>query len=246
MSEEHDIDAREDGTRGSLTLLPAVDIAGGRAAQVVAGSGDPHAAVQRWLDAGAGWIHLVDLDLAFGRGENRELLAELVHHIPVPVQLSGGIADEATLHRALDTGAARAVLASSALADPDLVARAVAEHGERVVVAVDVRGDRVVSRGTDLDLGPLEEVLREHPVRDARQVLVADASRDGTRAGSDLDLFAEVAGHVTGEVIASGGVASLDDLRALATLHPRVRAAVLGSALYHGAFTLEEALEVCQ
>lgn len=243
-----------------LTLLPAVDIAGGRAAQVVTGTpgagvtgttgaapaDDPVEVVQRWVDAGATWIHLVDLDRAFGRGHNRALLEDLVHRIPVPVQLSGGIADEATLSWALGTGAARAVLASSVLAEPDLVSRAVAEHGERVVVAVDVRAGRVVSRGTDLDLGPVDAVLGDHPVRAARQVLVADASRDGTRAGSDLRLFADVAELVTGDVVASGGVASLDDLRALAGLHPRVRSAVLGAALYHGAFTLQEALEVCR
>jgi phosphoribosylformimino-5-aminoimidazole carboxamide ribonucleotide (ProFAR) isomerase len=149
---------------------------------------------------------------------------------------------------ALGTGAARAVLASSALADPDLVARAIAGHGERVVVAVDVRDGRVVSRGTEQDLGPLEEVLSWHPVSGSqvRRVLVADASRDGTRTGSDLGLFARVAQQVQGQVTASGGVSSLADLRALAQLHPRVTAVVLGSALYHSAFTVEQALEVCR
>lgn len=230
-----------------LTLLPAVDIADGRAAQVVSdGTVDPAAVTQRWVDAGARWIHLVDLDRAFGRGDNRELLEELVRRIPVPVQLSGGIADEESLDWALGTGATRAVLASSTLADPALVSRLLARHGDRVVVAVDVRDRQVVSRGTTLDLGPVAEVLRDHPVREARQVLVADASRDGTRAGSDLHLFAEVADLVTGEVVASGGVATIHDLRALAGVHPRVRSAVLGAALYHGVFTLEEALAVCR
>lgn len=248
----------------TLTLLPAVDIAGGRAAQVVP-RGDAHAApaahgmpvapivdddpleaVRRWVDAGASWIHLVDLDRAFGRGDNRDLLEELVRGIPVPVQLSGGITGEEAVDWALGTGAARVVVASSALADPALVSRLVTAHGERVVLAVDVRAGHVVSRGTTLDLGPVGQVLREHPVRDARQVLVADASRDGTRAGSDLQLFAEVADQLSGEVIASGGVATLADLRALTQVHPRVRSAVLGAALYHGAFRLEEALEVCR
>lgn len=231
-----------------LTLLPAVDVAGGRASQVVEGSADVEAAAMRWVRSGARWIHLVDLDRAFARGDNSALLAGLVSRIPVPVQLSGGIADLPTLEWALGTGAARAVLASAALADPALVSRAVAAHGERVVVAVDVRDGRVVSRGTELDLGPLEEVLPEHPVSgpQVRRVLVADASRDGTRTGSDLGLFARVAEHVQGQVTASGGVSSLADLQALAQLHPRVTGVVLGSALYHSAFTVEQALEVCR
>lgn len=214
-----------------LTLLPAVDVAGGRASQVVEGSADVEAAAMRWVRSGARWIHLVDLDRAFARGDNSALLAGLVSRIPVPVQLSGGIADLPTLEWALGTGAARAVLASAALA-----------------VAVDVRNGRVVSRGTELDLGPLEEVLPEHPVSgpQVRRVLVADASRDGTRTGSDLGLFARVAEHVQGQVTASGGVSSLADLQALAQLHPRVTGVVLGSALYHSAFTVEQALEVCR
>lgn len=231
-----------------LTLLPAVDVAGGRASQVVEGPTDAWAAAMRWVREGAAWIHLVDLDRAFGRGDNAVLLEDLVRRLPVPVQLSGGIADLPTLDWALGTGAARVVLAAAALADREMVSRAVADHGDRVVVAVDVRDGRVVSRGTDLDLGPVGELLRDHPVSGpaVRHLLVADASRDGTRTGSDLDLFAQVADLVQARVIASGGVSSLTDLQALARLHPRVGEVVLGSALYHSAFTLEQALEVCR
>lgn len=232
-----------------LTLLPAVDVAGGRAAQVVdGGTDDPYAVAMRWVDQDAGWIHLVDLDRAFGRGDNARLLADLADRIPVPVQLSGGLADAGSIAWAEQTRATRLVLASSALADRDLVATAVEQLAGRLVVAVDVLAGRVVSRGTTgVELGPVEEVLRDHPGAGpgVGHVLVADAGRDGSRTGSDLELFERVAGLVEGDVIASGGVATLDDLRALMGLADRgVTGAVLGSALYHGTFTFTQALEV--
>lgn len=235
-----------------LTLLPAVDVAGGRAAQVVdGGADDPYEVAMRWVDQGAEWVHLVDLDRAFGRPDqgNAGLLGDLADRIPVHVQLSGGLADRDAIAWAAQTGAARLVLASSVLADPDLVCAAAEQLAERLVVAVDVRDGNVVSRGSDLALGPVQQVLRDHPVAGSgvAHVLVADASRDGSRAGSDLDLFGHVADLVAADVIASGGVASLDDLAALASLGDRgVTAAVLGAALYHGAFTLEQALGVCR
>lgn len=234
----------------SLTLMPAVDVAAGRADQVVGdGPDDPYAVAMGWVEQGASWIHLVDLDRAFGRGENARFLADLVRRIPVPVQLSGGLADDDSITWAASTSASRLVLASSTLADPDLVARAADEHGrDRVVAAVDVREGRVVSRGTALDLGPVHEVLPGHPaLRLTEHLLVADASRDGSRRGSDVALFAQIAALGTAEVIASGGVADLADLRALRTLAPDgVTHAVLGAALYHDAFTLQQALEVCR
>ncbi|HLS40715.1 MAG TPA: HisA/HisF-related TIM barrel protein [Ornithinicoccus sp.] len=229
-----------------MELLPAVDVAGGRAVQVVdAGDPDPYAVALRWVHQGARWLHLVDLDRAFGRGENADLLAEVVGTVPVPVQLSGGIADEAALEWALGTGARRVVLSSAALGEEDRVAEVVRVHGDRVALGVDVRGDQVVARGTDLRIGPLDEVLEFLASLPEATLVVADASRDGTRAGTDLDLFARVAAAVPHRVVASGGVASLADLRRLTTLPGRgVHGVVLGSALYHGAFTLAEALEV--
>lgn len=230
--------------------MPAVDIAGGRAAQVVdGGDDDPLSVALGWVDRGARWIHLVDLDRAFGRGDNAALVADLVDRLPVPVQLSGGLADAASIAWAAATPARHLVLASSTLADPGLVQQAVARSGAgRVVAAVDVRAGRVVSRGTDLDLGTVEEVLRGHPaLHQPSHVLVADAARDGSRQGSDLALFAQVAGLGSADVIASGGVADLDDLRRLRTLTGQgVTSVVLGAALYHGAFTLDQALEVCR
>lgn len=233
----------------SLTLLPAVDVADGRAAQVVDGStSDPLEVALRWVGHGAAWIHLVDLDLAFGRGDNAALLARLVERIPVPVQLSGGLADEESVRWAASTGADRIVLASAVTARSDTLARLLAEHGARLVPAVDVRDGQVVSRGTDLDLGPVAEVVRDTPaLAEAPRVLVADASRDGTRTGADVELFAGLARLLGGEVVASGGVATLEDVRRLRTLTPHgVTEAVVGSALYHAAFPLEQALEVAR
>lgn len=240
----------------ALTLLPAVDVAGGRVDQVVDGDDDPRRTAAGWVARGATWIHLVDLDQAFGRGDNAALLADLVADLrsgatsgrPVRVQLSGGLTDEATVERASATGADRVVLASSVLADPQLLARLLHRHGDRLVPAVDVRDGQVVSRGTDLRLGPLEAVVKANPaLRGAAHVLVADASRDGTRTGADLDLFATAAELLDTPVVASGGIATLEDLRGLRALTAGgVGSAVLGAALYHRAFTLEQALEVCR
>ncbi|WP_022925549.1 HisA/HisF-related TIM barrel protein [Serinicoccus marinus] len=232
---------------GTLSLLPAVDVAGGRATQVRAGHADAPAAVAAaMVDQGATMLHLVDLDRAFGRGGDPDLMTELLDGIPVPVQLSGGIATEADVRWAAGTRARRVVLASSALADPALVESAAAALGERLVVAVDVRDGQVVARGTPLVLGPPEHVLADHPVlRDGGvRVLVADASRDGRRTGADLDLFASVAALVGSPVTASGGVADLEDVVRLRE-SPAVDELVLGAALHEGAFTLTDALEVC-
>lgn len=229
-----------------LTLLPAVDISGGRASQVVGdGESDPAVVAARWVAAGASWIHLVDLDRAYGRGHNSGLIADLVAALPVPVQVSGGIADDETVATALSSGADRINLASTALRDLRWVGSVVAEHPDRVAVGVDVAGGEVVARGTQARLGPLEAVVGELADTGCRTYVVADASRDGSLHGADDNLFRHVAERVTGQVIASGGVASLEDLRRLRTLVPvGVGGVVLGAALYHGAFTLEDALEV--
>lgn len=231
-----------------LTLLPAVDVAAGRAAQVPGEDPAPPAEVALGLVAdGARLLHLVDLDRAFGRGGDPALMAGLVARMPVPVQLSGGIAGAADVAWAAGTRASRVVLASSALADPDLVAEARGLLGDRLVVAVDLRGGEVVARGTSLRLGPVEEIVRRHPVlREGRtRVLVADASRDGRRTGADVALFRSVARLVGSAVTASGGVGTLADLRALRDC-PDVDEVVLGAALHEGAFTLPQALEVCR
>lgn len=230
-----------------LTLLPAVDIAGGRASQVVGDADpDPTHVAANWIAAGASWLHVVDLDRAFGRGENAGLIAALVAAQPVPVQVSGGVTDEDSLQVALASGAARVNLASNALRDREWVRDVVRRHGDRIAVGVDVRGHEVVARGSDTRLGALDDVLSDLDDTGCRTYVVADASRDGSLHGADVFLFRHVAERVDGEVIASGGVASLDDLVRLRSLTSvGVGGVVLGAALYHGAFTLGEALEVC-
>ncbi|USQ75028.1 HisA/HisF-related TIM barrel protein [Ornithinimicrobium cryptoxanthini] len=230
----------------ALTLLPAVDISGGRASQVVGdGEDDPAQVVARWVAEGAKWLHLVDLDRAFGRGENAALIAELTAAHDVPVQVSGGIADEASLAVALETAAARVNLASSALRDRGWVKEVVREHAARIAVGIDVQAGEVVARGSDIRLGSLDDVLADLDGIGCRTYVVADANRDGSLHGADTDLFRHVAERVEGQVIASGGVASLDDLRRLRLLADvGVSGVVLGAALYHGALTLADALEV--
>lgn len=229
-----------------LTLLPAVDIARGRASQVLGDTeDDPGLVAAAWVAAGAEWVHLVDLDRAFGRGDNADLIAELVAAQSVPVQVSGGIDGEGSLRVALESGAARVNLASTALRDPEWVRAVVREHADRIAVGVDVRAGEVVARGTEVRLGPLDDVLSDLDRTGCRTYVVADASRDGSLHGADIDLFRHVAERVDGQVIASGGVASLEDLRRLRSLvMVGVTGVVLGAALYRGAFTLPEALEV--
>lgn len=227
-----------------FTLLPAVDIAGGLAEQVAGpGSRDPLTVAQAWVAAGATWVHVVDLDRARGHGHNVDVIADLVARLTVPVQVSGGVADEDSLQQALATGASRVNLASTALLDLPWVRDAVARHGERVTVGIDVRGQDVVARGVDTRIGALDDVLlalREIPVR---TFVVADGSRDGSREGADVAMFTRLARSLRAPVIASGGVATLADLRALRGLQTSgVRGVVLGAALYQGAFTFEQAL----
>lgn len=231
-----------------LELLAAVDVAGRRATQVVGGGvDDPRQVAHRWIEQGADWIHLVDLDRAYRRGSDLPYLADLIAGLTVPVQLSGGLDTPEAVGEALSTGARRVNLAATALRDPAWVADLVREHGDRVAVGIDVAGDQVVARGSHEALGPLEEVLTavaEHlggtlPAPGA--FVVADASRDGRLAGVDLELFRTVVGRLPAPVVASGGVATTADL--LALRGAGVAGVVLGAALHHGRFTLPDALE---
>lgn len=228
-----------------LELLPAVDVTAGRAGQVVSGSADPGDVARAWVGQGAGWVHLVDLDRARGTGHNGPLLADLVAELTgsVRVQLSGGIGDEASLCWALGTGADRVNLSSTALRDPGFVRGCVEAHGASLLVGLDVAGDEVVARGSGVRIGRLDDVL---PLVAGWDLLLADAGRDGTRHGVDLVLVRRVAERVERPLVASGGIASVGDLAALARLRVGarqvVRGVVLGSALYHGAFTLAEAV----
>jgi phosphoribosylanthranilate isomerase len=235
----------------SLVLLPAVDVADGQAVRLVQGEagtetsyGDPLAAALAWQEAGAEWIHLVDLDAAFGRGSNRELLASVVGALDVQVELSGGIRDDASLAAALATGCRRVNIGTAALEDPAWCSKIIAEHGDRIAVGLDVRGTTLAARGWTKEGGDLWEVLDRLESDDCPRYVVTDVTKDGTLRGPNLDLLRQVCARTDKPVIASGGVSSLDDLRALATLVPDgVEGAIVGKALYAQAFTLEEALE---
>ncbi len=234
-----------------LILLPAVDVAGGQAVRLVQGEagsetgyGDPLAAALEWQRGGAEWIHLVDLDAAFGRGSNAALLAEVVGAVDVHVELSGGIRDDASLAAALATGCARVNIGTAALEDPAWCAKVIAEHGDRVAVGLDVRGTTLAARGWTRDGGDLYEVLARLDREGCARYVVTDVRRDGTLTGPNLDLLREVCARTDAPVVASGGVSTVDDLRAVAALVPLgVEGAIVGKALYSGAFTLPEALE---
>ena len=236
-----------------LELLPAVDVAQGQAVRLVQGDaaratsyGDPLAAALDWADAGARWVHLVDLDAAFGRGSNRALLADVVAALRergVAVELSGGIRDDASLQAALATGARRVNLGTAAMESPGWVREVIAGYGERIAVGLDVRDGRLAARGWTRDGGDLWEVLDRLDREGCARYVVTDVTKDGTLRGPNLALLRAVCARTDRPVVASGGVSSLADLRALRALVPLgVEGAIVGKALYAGAFTLPEAL----
>lgn len=232
-------------------LLPAVDVADGQAVRLVQGEagtetgyGDPLAAALAWQEQGAQWIHLVDLDAAFGRGSNREQLAEVVGALDVDVELSGGIRDDESLVAALATGCRRVNIGTAALENPTWCAQVIAEYGDRVAIGLDVRGTTLAARGWTRDGGDLYEVLARLDAEGCARYVVTDVRRDGTMTGPNVELLQHVCAATDRPVVASGGVSSLEDLRVLADLHPDgVEGAIIGKALYAGAFTLGEALE---
>jgi 1-(5-phosphoribosyl)-5-[(5-phosphoribosylamino)methylideneamino] imidazole-4-carboxamide isomerase/N-(5'phosphoribosyl)anthranilate isomerase len=234
----------------TLTLLPAVDVADGQAVRLVQGAagtetlyGSPLDAARNWQEAGAEWIHLVDLDAAFGRGSNARLLASLISRLDVRVELSGGIRDDASLTAALATGCARVVIGTAALENPDWVRAAIAAHGDRIAVGLDVRGTTLAARGWTSDGGELFETLARLDAAGCRRYVVTDVHKDGMMQGPNLDLLRRVCDRTDRPVIASGGVSTLADLRAISGLRPLgVDGAIIGKALYSGAFTLPDAL----
>ena len=236
-----------------LELLPAVDVASGKAVRLTQGEagseedfGHPLDAAKDWIAAGAEWIHLVDLDAAFGRGSNREVIAEVVANAgSTKIELSGGIRDSASLEAALKLGATRVNLGTAALEDPDWTAGAIEEFGDKIAVGLDVRGTTLAARGWTKEGGDLFEVLdRLEQARCARYV-VTDVTKDGTLRGPNLELLRSVMERTEKPVVASGGISSLEDIANLAALVPMgLEGAILGKSLYAGRFTLEEALEV--
>lgn len=235
-----------------LELLPAVDVKDGRAVRLVQGElsretvyGDPLEVALVFQGAGAQWIHLVDLDAAFGRGDNSELLARVIGQLDIAVELSGGIRDDDSLARALATGCRRINLGTAALENPDWTSRVIAEHGDRIAVGLDVRGRTLAARGWTQEGGDLYETLERLDRDGCARYVLTDVARDGTLTGPNLQLLESVCAATRKPVIASGGISSLDDIAALMVLHAMgVEGAIVGKALYAGAFTLEQALEV--
>jgi 1-(5-phosphoribosyl)-5-[(5-phosphoribosylamino)methylideneamino] imidazole-4-carboxamide isomerase/N-(5'phosphoribosyl)anthranilate isomerase len=233
-----------------LVLLPAVDVADGAAVRLVQGAagtetsyGDPLDAALTWQRDGAEWIHLVDLDAAFGRGDNRALLADVVKRLDVAVELSGGIRDDPSLEAALATGAARVNLGTAALESPEWVRSAIGRHGDKIAVGLDVRGTTLAARGWTEEGGDLWETLARLDADGCARYVVTDVHKDGTLTGPNIQLLRDVCARTDAPVVASGGVSSLEDLRAIAGLAGvGVEGAIVGKALYAGAFTLPEAL----
>lgn len=235
-----------------LELLPAVDVADGQAVRLVQGEagsetgyGDPVEAALAWQNAGAEWLHLVDLDAAFGRGNNIEVLTEVARKVNLKVEMSGGIRDDESLERALSLNPARVNLGTAALENPAWTSRVIRQHGEKIAVGLDVRGTTLAARGWTEEGGDLWDVLDRLEADGCFRYVVTDVTKDGTLKGPNLELLKQVAERTDKPVVASGGISSLDDIRALRSLvGSGVEGAIMGKALYAGKFTLEQALEV--
>jgi len=234
-----------------LELLPAIDVKDGLAVRLVQGElsatskyGDPLEVAAEFVAAGAQWIHLVDLDAAFGIGSNTKLLERVIKSVDLKVELSGGIRDDASLRRALATGCKRVNLGTAALENPEWTAKVISEFGDRIAVGLDVRGHRLAARGWTKEGGELFETIGRLDRDGCARYIVTDVARDGTLAGPNLELLREVCAVTNRPVVASGGVSSLEDLVAIRALNSiGVEGAIVGKALYAGAFTLTEALE---
>jgi len=240
------------GVTKELILLPAVDVSQGQAVRLVQGKagtetayGSPLDAARAWINQGATWIHLVDLDAAFGKGENAGLLARVVadvrHH--AKVELSGGIRDDVSLKAALATGCDRVNLGTAALEDPEWTAKVIAEYGEQIAVGLDVRGTTLAARGWTQDGGDLWETLARLDEAGCARYVLTDVTKDGTMHGPNFHLLRDVCAATKKPVIASGGISKLEDLHKLVEmLHLGIEGAIVGRALYDGAFTLAEAI----
>lgn len=235
-----------------LELLPAVDVKGGQAVQLVQGVdgsekrfGDPIEAALRWQETGAEWIHLVDLDAAFGHGNNRETLAGIVGKLDIKVEMSGGIRDDESLEAAMATGCRRVNIGTAALENPEWTRRAIATYGDRVAVGLDVRGRTLAARGWTKEGGDLYETLARLDSEGCARYVVTDVNKDGMLQGPNLDLLRTVCEATDRPVVASGGVTTIDDIEALMGLvEVGVEGAIAGTALYTGSLDLGEALDL--
>ncbi|MEV8143085.1 bifunctional 1-(5-phosphoribosyl)-5-((5-phosphoribosylamino)methylideneamino)imidazole-4-carboxamide isomerase/phosphoribosylanthranilate isomerase PriA [Specibacter sp. NPDC078709] len=235
-----------------LELLPAVDVVDGQAVRLVQGEagsetsyGSPLDAAMKWQNDGAEWVHLVDLDAAFGRGSNTELLREMVQVLDVKVELSGGLRDDATLEAALELGVGRVNLGTAALENPEWTAKVIDRFGDKIAVGLDVRGTTLAGRGWTKEGGDIWEVLARLEDAGCARYVVTDVTKDGTLRGPNVELLREMCTRTSKPVVASGGISSLEDLRVLRELVGEgVEGAIVGKALYSGAFTLPQALDV--
>jgi 1-(5-phosphoribosyl)-5-[(5-phosphoribosylamino)methylideneamino] imidazole-4-carboxamide isomerase/N-(5'phosphoribosyl)anthranilate isomerase len=235
-----------------LELLPAVDVKDGRAVRLVQGElskesiyGAPLEVALEFQNAGAEWIHLVDLDAAFGRGDNSRMLAEIVGVLDIKVELSGGIRDNESLSRAIATGCTRINLGTAALENPEWTARIIAQHGDLIAVGLDVRGQILAARGWTSEGGDLFETLARLDRDGCARYVVTDVTKDGTLTGPNIELLKSVCAATSKPVVASGGISNLSDIADLAALTSiGIEGAIVGKALYAGAFTLGEALKV--
>ena len=257
MSSQDSNSSRQDtGAAGapelsSFELLPAIDISNSLSVRPGTENsnesfGSPIDIASEWIASGANWIHLVDLDAAYGKGENRQLISEVVSRCTgINVQVSGGIRDQESLTAALQTGASRINLATSALMDMHWVKSVIPTHGKQISVSLDVSGSRLVARGSGDDVGELEPVLQQLEDLGCARYVVTDVKRDGSLNGPNLELLEQVLSLTGKPVIASGGIAELSDLEALVGLRSKgLAGAILGKALYVGRFSLEQALKV--
>ncbi len=242
-------------TSAKLVLLPAVDVADGKAVRLVQGEagsetsyGDPVEAAEEWASQGAEWIHLVDLDAAFGRGNNAGMLRKVIKAVRgVQIELSGGIRDDESLERAIDAGAHRINLGTAALENPEWTSGVIAKYGEQIAVGLDVRGTVLAARGWTKEGGDIWDVLARLERAGCSRYVVTDVRKDGTLQGPNLELLFDFLERTERPVVASGGVASLDDIAALRELVPQgLEGAIVGKALYNGNFTLAEALDVAE
>ncbi|NLT28873.1 MAG: bifunctional 1-(5-phosphoribosyl)-5-((5-phosphoribosylamino)methylideneamino)imidazole-4-carboxamide isomerase/phosphoribosylanthranilate isomerase PriA [Propionibacterium sp.] len=237
-----------------LELLPAVDVKDGQAVQLVQGVdgtektfGDPIAAARRWADEGAEWIHLVDLDAAFGRGSNAEAVAGIIAAVDIKVELSGGIRDDESLARALSTGCTRVNIGTAALENPAWCEKIIATHGDRIAIGLDVKGSQLAARGWTSEGGDVFDTLARLSEAGCTRFVVTDVASDGMLTGPNFELLGAICARTNAAVVASGGISSLEDLRQLRGLVPiGVEGAIIGTALYVGNFTLPDALAVAR
>ncbi len=250
--DSHDACDADRSNAQQLVLLPAIDVVDGHAVRLTQGEagsetvyGDPRDIAAQFAEAGAQWIHLVDLDAAFGRGSNHQLLTDIASTSPLHIEMSGGIRDDESLTRALEAGAARVNLGTAALEHPEWTARVIDEYGDRIAVGLDVRGHTLATRGWTHDAGNLFDTIRRLNDAGCSRYVVTDVSRDGMMSGPNLTLLEDVCQATSAAVVASGGISTLDDLAALRRLVPHgVEGAIVGKALYSGAFSLADAVAV--